>query len=608
MNQRFKPSDEMKALVGKLHRLIQKEEVPDLDDDYYPADRLSSDARRMLHLFYQFELALARNKDSNGDCQLAPDEKKNPPNAAPNSAMKTSELTHTENMKVPEQDDAEDIQVQVEDVFTPKSEDTVVTSKETVSALNDAAPKSDSIVESQNLVVDASKVASGSYPVEGAHRNSSTEKDSDSDQASVDPVTVSSSSPTGNSLNINSSINPDESVKGVEAIKKVIYLKNSRVNEDYQSEIELDGLKECRLKDDGGSGLTFDEASGTFSGKPENSGDFLLKVIGIFNNKSCEVDCNLAVIPDPKSLWISIDSDENDPYWKPNEDFKMIDSELLCVAASKRGRSHAREGTFRDDDFGLLVDDSSGWFVSVVADGAGSAKLSRRGSKIAVESVLSELPSLLNENLSPHLDKLAQEYTEFDSASDQKIKTQLYMSLVSAAFNAAKAIDSEASDKGEETSSYSTTLIITVAKKISAGWFIASFSIGDGGAAVFDINDGSLKVLTLPDSGEYAGQTRFLHTSEFAGGFESISQRIFFDIRQEFTAIALMTDGISDPKFPTDSVFSDYDKWADFWVNDISKSIEFSRSNDLIKDQFLEWLDFWSPGNHDDRTIAILVP
>jgi hypothetical protein len=25
-----------------------------------------------------------------------------------------------------------------------------------------------------------------------------------------------------------------------------------------------------------------------------------------------------------------------------------------------------------------------------------------------------------------------------------------------------------------------------------------------------------------------------------------------------------------------------------------------------IKEKLLNWLDFWSPGNHDDRTIAIL--
>ena len=34
--------------------------------------------------------------------------------------------------------------------------------------------------------------------------------------------------------------------------------------------------------------------------------------------------------------------------------------------------------------------------------------------------------------------------------------------------------------------------------------------------------------------------------------------------------------------------------------------VELTDDNEASKDQLLGWLDFWSPGNHDDRTIAIL--
>jgi hypothetical protein len=69
-----------------------------------------------------------------------------------------------------------------------------------------------------------------------------------------------------------------------------------------------------------------------------------------------------------------------------------------------------------------------------------------------------------------------------------------------------------------------------------------------------------------------------------------------------------MTDGISDPKFPTDSVFADPSKWTEFWEGDLTNAVDFSRTNADMERQFLEWLDFWSPGNHDDRTLAVLVP
>ncbi len=59
------------------------------------------------------------------------------------------------------------------------------------------------------------------------------------------------------------------------------------------------------------------------------------------------------------------------------------------VAASQRGRSHAIEGKPRDDDFALYFDEESEWYVMIVADGAGSAKYSRKGSQIACNTVMS---------------------------------------------------------------------------------------------------------------------------------------------------------------------------------------------------------------------------
>ena len=42
------------------------------------------------------------------------------------------------------------------------------------------------------------------------------------------------------------------------------------------------------------------------------------------------------------------------------------------------------------------------------------------------------------------------------------------------------------------------------------------------------------------------------------------------------------------------------------WHTLRSNGVELTDDNEDAAGQLLQWLDFWSPGNHDDRTIAIL--
>ncbi|GGN60404.1 hypothetical protein GCM10011349_41920 [Novosphingobium indicum] len=385
-------------------------------------------------------------------------------------------------------------------------------------------------------------------------------------------------------------------------------LPNARVGTDYSAALGVEGARILSCSDDGGSGLEWLESEGRVKGKLDNAGDFKLIFQALIGGVRTQIVANLAVIPDPKSLWVSKPSDQSDPYWKPDEAFLEIDSELFCVAASKRGRSHAREGGFRDDDFGMLSLGGGDWHIAVVADGAGSAKRSRRGSKIAVETVLDVLPNLLKTTVSNELEMLVAKHLESPGSVTPALKSILYKSLAQAAFKAAVAIETEAQEHALEATAYYTTLIIGACKRTPHGWFFGCFAIGDGGAALFDLNEKYLMPLTAPDGGEFAGQTRFLQRAEFSAGYEEIAKRIFFDIRQEFTAFALMTDGITDPKFATDVVFANPEHWVDFWVEDLSSQVRLERGNTALREEFLNWMDFWSAGNHDDRTLAILVP
>lgn len=99
---------------------------------------------------------------------------------------------------------------------------------------------------------------------------------------------------------------------------------------------------------------------------------------------------------DPRKLWRNIPVDwENMPEHKYKNDDTQVEYvkvEALAdgtpqkdiVAASKRGRSHAQEGKPRDDYFRMEHMDN-GWYIMAVADGAGSARYSRQGSKIACD-------------------------------------------------------------------------------------------------------------------------------------------------------------------------------------------------------------------------------
>jgi serine/threonine protein phosphatase PrpC len=399
----------------------------------------------------------------------------------------------------------------------------------------------------------------------------------------------------------------DGAVTPLETMRKTVHLRNARVNEPYAGAVEVVGIRSLRLEEDGGTGLRLDEETGALTGAPTASGDFVLRLQGLLAGRRCDVIANLAVIPDPKSLWVSKDSERTAPFWKPDEDTGASHGDLVLVAASKRGRSHAREGLFRDDDFHLWTGGANGWHIAVVADGAGSAKFSRRGSKIAVDTVVKDLPRLLDDHVTVQMEELMAASRAGAKGAEDRIRHQLYLSIVAAAFNAAKNIADEAATIPAPASAFSTTLVLSVARKGPLGWFVAGFAIGDGGVAILDLPNRKVVPLSLADSGEFAGQTRFLQLAEFGDPGE-VMKRLKFDIRDDFTAILAMTDGITDPKFPTDVAFENPDVWEDFWTNDLSKEVRLSRDNLELERELLAWLDFWSPGNHDDRTLAIMLP
>jgi hypothetical protein len=72
-----------------------------------------------------------------------------------------------------------------------------------------------------------------------------------------------------------------------------------------------------------------------------------------------------------------------------------------------------------------------------------------------------------------------------------------------------------------------------------------------------------------------------------------------------------MTDGIYDPKFVVEANLEKVEKWKEFaddlnGDNEMCIKVNLDPANKDIEKQLSDWMDFWSPGNHDDRTLAII--
>lgn len=387
---------------------------------------------------------------------------------------------------------------------------------------------------------------------------------------------------------------------------------------------EFDGLEELGLK-----AVPEGENKFTIQGTPEKSGDFTIVLRYKYNGwiegqPKLERLIRFAVNPDPRTLWKEKDTPTNIPYYKPDTAVAYIrvesdedgNARKDIVAASRRGRSHAQEGRARDDHFQLDYNKDTGWYIIAVADGAGSAKYSRKGSEIACNAVVEFCKDKLSdcENLETLIRLYKYAEPEDEESVRKNLGNEIYSIIGNAAFKAHKAISEEASNTDDAKSKdFATTLMFAICKKFNFGWFIASFWVGDGAICIYDKVNQSIKVLGVPDEGEYSGQTRFLTMPEIFADHTALYKRLRFSIVDDFTAMMLMTDGVSDPMFGTDTNLNDISMWNELWEKldkgfpeDGLEGVDLTDDNEESKNQLLNWLNFWKPGEHDDRTIAIL--
>ena len=389
---------------------------------------------------------------------------------------------------------------------------------------------------------------------------------------------------------------------------------------------------------------------------------------------------HFSINPDPWELWKDVPPDPNLPYPKANTDsgYISIGNGRRILAASRRGRSHAQDGRYRDDDFRLHYDHSSGWSVLAVADGAGSAIFSREGSRLACIAAVDFCAKKLTEQFSSELDEVltvwhgayaslkqqtssepafpnttdlsdqsvnaeyslknaekkagnetsseevnlsagqkevaetdecaVEEKAASDIAETSRIKTAAYRAayemLVYAAHGARKFIEGvvQTQPYGQgDLKHFATTLLIAMCKRYDFGWAVLTFSIGDGAIGVVYGNKAEL--LCKPDEGEFSGQTRFLTMRGIFSDSQDLMGRIRVEFFDDLDAVLLMTDGVSDPWLETAAALNSPDAWLSLWTQ---IAPVFDEPDEKVEQLLLEWLNFRIPGNHDDRTIAIL--
>lgn len=355
-----------------------------------------------------------------------------------------------------------------------------------------------------------------------------------------------------------------------------------------------------------GCGLVFDKATGAVTGTPTSAfdGSLSLDYVPSRSERSISFNISFLINPDPASLWKDLPPPAGAPYQKPHTDqFEKQYGPFRVVAASCRGRSHANKGEFRDDDFAVGYAPDSGWLVVVVADGAGSATYSRRGSQIACAVAKERLTRALN---NPQYNRAEALHAEDRDWQHPEVSDALRQLLYESALDAHHKLLAEVSQPSETLPTppvirnFDTTLILLVMRRVGAGCVAATFAIGDGGVGLFT-RPGTGFPITKPEGGDYAGQTWFMTMPETLKNDEaSLAHRFQFFWQREFCAAFSMTDGITDPKFPSDAAFADPTQWAAFY-SELQPALASSQA-------LLNWMNFFSPGNHDDRTLVAVLP
>jgi hypothetical protein len=249
------------------------------------------------------------------------------------------------------------------------------------------------------------------------------------------------------------------------------------------------------------------------------------------------------------------------------------------VGASRRGKLHAHEGTYRDDEFAFSA--HNGWNLIAVADGAGSCRLSRVGARVTTDAAVTAMAAALNH--------FGQGETP-DPLGDLR-------ATIHAGFAAAHSrVHEEAQRRGIPVRDLSATLLLLAHGPVNrtapdAQAYMATGQIGDGMILMVGA-DQSLQLLGEANKGFYSGETVFLPSTTSA---DWESHATVQQLATPPRMVLVMTDGVADDLVP-------YQRQAPTLIKGV-EGIFGARQPDQA---LLDVIAYEKRDSADDRTLVVL--
>lgn len=268
------------------------------------------------------------------------------------------------------------------------------------------------------------------------------------------------------------------------------------------------------------------------------------------------------------SLWKYLPIPSNEPEPAPeyiNGTIKIPGSKV--VAACVRGKKHKHEGT-NCDDWYEVANYERMTFIAV-SDGAGSKKFSRVGArescKAAIGFLVSSFEKLFTDKpeLKEHLtlaltDPKCMEACGVLAGVVQQSVIKAHEAVETAFYSRKTNPEYEkVLGRGLQFKDLSGTLLITVLipiSEITKEHLVISCQIGDGMIVILNSEgefSNSMKLMGVPDSGDFSGETDFLTSSQMKN-IETLQHRTKIS-RTVVDTVMVMSDGVADDYFPNET-------------------------------------------------------
>jgi len=246
------------------------------------------------------------------------------------------------------------------------------------------------------------------------------------------------------------------------------------------------------------------------------------------------------------------------------------------AGASRRGKMHAHQGSYREDAFAFDV--IGPWHLAAVSDGAGSARLSRVGSRLAVEAAVTAVKRTLAAEPYPSSEQVGQ-------ALDRALRA------------AHAAVCAEAKRRERPPNDLAATFLFLVHGVVLREHVVGAIQVGDGLIAV-QCQDGSLEPLAERDSGTFAGETYFLTSRPLEAW---LGRGVVRRLEKPPQLLVAMTDGVADDFFPYGTYLAPLFKAL---ANVIAGSAG-DTSGDAGQ-ALLDLIGYEKRGSFDDRTVVMI--